>query len=661
MSSIFYALTIALLLINLAGLSIAALRLIPHFAIALTAGIVGGAATLFFVEHFIGLGKLAWLWPLTSAASALALYRYREQLLTHKSDLAVFSAAFVYSLGWRWLFPDIGPSSEHIPDLYYIGNYLPGSTLPPPDNWLPPQTFNFYYAFQHYAAAVMGRVLGLDAGTTYNLALCVLFALIISCAWFTASRLVARKWHAWLVVAALAIGGSGISPFYHLLFQADPAKPGAQGSPIHAVWASTRFIGLYDKETNTPLAEALIPKSTTVTTELPLETLAYTTNIGDFHPPLGGFLLLLLTLACMVAMEKTAPQNHTGQRVAQALLGLSVPLSLIVNTWIFPLQGLLVGGWALLRKFKHNSLDWKILLVGAGAGFALIMPFMIGFAGQSATPVLRWLEVQDRVPAIKVVLLMWPMFALTALGIWQVRSRPIALLLILIIVAVFSLTQLVYVDDGTNGGLYKRFNTTLKWWSWIYLAALVGLGAHNLGSSSAFVRYGTVTVLLLLCTHGYDQARYALFMPKPSIGKLHGHHWLSNDYTQRDMLSFLQAAPAGIVLESLERGGYSPSTALTLFAGKTALLGWPDHLAAWKKPAGQILRLHGEIKQFYGGQKIDALEWLKINHVNYIVWNQSESQNAAAYDLIQNQISSHYHWKPFYENGATRAGLWIKK
>jgi Uncharacterized membrane protein (DUF2298) len=661
MSSIFYALAISLLLINLAGAAVLTRRLSPYPVIALNAGIVGGVLLLFFVEHFVGLGKLAWLWPLTTAASVYAIYRYRDWLLQHQSDWLVFGAAFAYALAWRWLFPDIVTKAENIPNLYFIQNYMPGATLPPPDNWLPPQLFNFYYAFQHYGAALIGRLFGLDAGTTYNLAVCLLYALLASCAWFVVSSLTEKKWHALLVVAALTVGGSGLSPFYHLLFQADKAKPGLHGTAEHAIWASTRFVGLYDKEANTPLAAALLPKSATPVPELPLETIAFDNHLGSYHPPTGGFFLMLLALACMVALEKPTAEKNTGRITAQALLGVSIPVSIITNAWIFPLQLLLVGGWALLRRTTRQPLDGKILLLGAAAGFVLIMPFMAGFAGQSISPVFRLIEPQDRAPAINVAILLWPMFALAALAVWQARSRPMVLLLILIIAVVFAVTQMVYADDGTNGGAYKRFNTALKWWSWIYFISIAGLGAHNLGSPLRAIRYGTVAVLLLVCVHAFDQARYVWSTPKTSAGKLHGHQWLSADPNVSDMLNYLRAAPPGIVLESMPQSGYSASAALTLFANKTSLLGWPYQIATWKKPATQVAKLHGEVQEFYTGRKSDSLEWLKANHVSYIVWNQSESQNAAAFDLIQKQIDSLYQWKPFYENGTVRMGLWIVK
>ena len=83
----------------------------------------------------------------------------------------IFHAAFLYALAWRYVFPDIDASSEKITDLTFIANYLGGDTLPPVDRWLPPFRFEMYYALQHYAAALLGRIFGTTPGMAYNLGL----------------------------------------------------------------------------------------------------------------------------------------------------------------------------------------------------------------------------------------------------------------------------------------------------------------------------------------------------------------------------------------------------------------------------------------------------------------------------------------------------------
>ncbi|MGB9150530.1 MAG: DUF2298 domain-containing protein, partial [Burkholderiales bacterium] len=474
MGLILYLLTAGLILLNLAGLGLAALRFFPRFALALPAAVLGAALVLFFLEHFFGFGQIRWLWPFTTAAAAYSIYLHRAALKPQQTDLTAFAAGFGYGLIWRMAYPDIVPSSEHMTDLFFISNYLPGATLPPDDLWLSSQKFDYYYAFQHYAAALLGRWFGLDGGTAYNFAFCVVFGLLFGLAWFTARTVIGgHRRYAALIVVTLALGGTGISPLYHLLYKSDIFSA---ADTTRALWTNTRFIGLYDKQADTPLAEKLLGANHAagVTPELPLESLAYLTYIGDYHPPLGGFVLLLLALACIARLEKTPNEKST-----QALLAFSVPLSIVSNAWVFPLQALLIMAWVAMRTLQRRAPDWKWLVIGAAAGFALILPFMSHFATQTQSVTLRWLAPGDRAQPIKVFIIIWPLLALAALGIWQARSRKLALLFCLMVFGVLIFTSLLYFEDG-NGGSYKRFNTTLKWWSWIQVFAVSGVAAISL-------------------------------------------------------------------------------------------------------------------------------------------------------------------------------------
>jgi Uncharacterized membrane protein (DUF2298) len=653
MGLILYLLTAGLILLNLVGLGVAALRFFPRFALALPAAVLGSALLLFFIEHFFGLGQIRWLWPFTSAAAAYSIYLHRASLKLQLSDLAAFAAGFGYGFAWRMAYPDIVPSSEHMTDLFFISNYLPGNTLPPDDLWLASQKFDYYYAFQHYAAALMGRLFGLDGGTTYNFAFCVVFGLLFTLTWFTARNFVGdNKRHATLVMLALIVGGTGISPFYHALYKSDVLSA---ADTTNALWANTRFIGLYDKKTDGVLAQNIlgIDRAAVATPELPLESLAYLTYLGDFHPPLGGFVLLLLALACMAWLEK----NPAAKR-AQALLAFTIPLSIVTNAWVFPLQAMLVLSWVAMSALQKRVPDWRMLLAGLAVGSVLILPFMSHFATQTQSVALKWLQPEDSAPTIKVLLVIWPLLALAALGIWQARSRKLALLFCLMVIGVLAFTSLLYFQDG-NGGNYKRFNTTLKWWSWIQVLAVVGLGSICLSARTAAVRYSTVLVLLLVSTYSFDLLRYWINTPRTSAGKMAGHHWFTQDTNQRDLLAWMRAAPRGIVLENIRGGAYSKSGAFSLFAAQPALLTWPDHMSGWKGNAAHMRLLQNQITQFYAGQLPDMASWLQANNVRYIVWTAEDNQ--PTFDQVKQQIEILYHWKPFIANDNPHLGVWVLK
>ncbi len=64
-------------------------------------------------------------------------------------------------------------------------------------------------------------------------------------------------------------------------------------------------------------------------------------------------------------------------------------------------------------------------------------------------------------------------------------------------------TEFLYNHD-IYGGAWARFNSTLKWWQWVYAGVILTLGALNLGSKSRLCRYGTLVLLLPTLVFGFD-------------------------------------------------------------------------------------------------------------------------------------------------------------
>ena len=153
-------LLICLLLVNLAGLSLVAYGFSRSWLLARAASPLL-VAIPFFLEHFFGFGALSRVWPLTTIVSIALIAGHWQLLRTHWRIEAVFHAAFAYALAWRYSFPDIYASSEKICDVTFVANYIHGERLPPVDRWLPPFPFDMYYSMQHYAAALLGRILTL--------------------------------------------------------------------------------------------------------------------------------------------------------------------------------------------------------------------------------------------------------------------------------------------------------------------------------------------------------------------------------------------------------------------------------------------------------------------------------------------------------------------
>ena len=674
MSLIFLCLTAGLLLVNLAGLALLLRPWVPHYALAKVAGVISFCLLLFFVEHMVGLGHLTWLWPLSTAVSLLMFYRRREEI---KAGLwqqeLVFVLAFFAALFWKYSFPNIDGHAEQLTDLAFITSYLSGVTLPPPDYWLPDHRLDFYYSFQQYSAALLGRIWGLSSGYTMNLATVLMLALLASLAWSSASHFCKPRWPRLLLVYAVMLGGTGLAPFTHFIFDQGSEGSDRAFTAVSNIWANVRFAGMYDNNTNdSSLSRALFPKLAAdhlppefESRDLPLETISYLTVQGEYHAPQGGLLLLFFALVCLILLEApkldSTPTVNVSPRILQGLLAATVPLTLITNAWVFPLQVGLLAGWIVYRYVHKTPPDWLALGLGGVGTFALAYPFISHFAAHAVSTPIAWVTSLDHTPPSRFIAILWPVLVLLTVAAFQRRRQRLSALLITVFAVLLLCSELFYADDSM-ADKFNRFNSTLKWWSWIYPGILLAVGSMLLGAGR-WQRWVTLAVLLLVSTFSIDMAAYWYYSDKTPIGKFSGHHWLTKDQVDKQMLDWLKVAPDGVVLEGLEEGGaYMSSSAMSLFAGKPVAIGWPTHEAQWRGGPTFIASYAEQARSFYHGTLPDALAWLALSRVSYIVWTRrDETRDPAARYLIHEQISSAYGWKPFWVNGEDELGIWVRK
>lgn len=663
MTLILTALSLGLVLVNIAGVTILASRWISSFAIARAVGLIAIVITMFFLEHFVGFGRLAWAWPFTTLIAVIALFRTRAQLnqLGFWRAEIVFLTGVSYGLLWRMSFPSIVPSSERLTNLYFIQSYLNGDRLPPPDLWFPPLHFDFYYALQHYAAALLGRIFDVSAGMSYNLAFCVLLALPIALSWDLVSRFLKDRWHKVLLVMTLVIGGTGATPFVHLIYEPSAETPVAW-EVNDRTWGGARFVGSFDQKANTPLGISLfkpvapIEDSAQKPQELPTENYGYQFALGDYHPPAGGFFLLILALALIGALE-SARGNET--QVFTIALGLTVPLQIATNAWVFPLQGILVLAWAGWRSVVGRPPDWAALLGGGALGGVMLYPFLGYFSQQPTGSSIRWIETGDHTPWPQFIAALWPVLLFIVLGLWRHEWRRLTLALALGCLAILLLSELVYVDDPMVDP-YERTNTTMKWWGYLNTLTLAGLGTLLLSSSSKFVRSSVIVTCFALNLHAYDLYRYWSTTPKTEFGQLQGDGVYMRDAVTRDMLTYLRDAPPGIVLESLACGSFCDSGIYALFSEKPLLLGWPMHIMTWRMNVSSMWIRKNEIDQFYRGEQDDPIGWLDTNDVRYIVWAKGDAANLSAWLAINASLAGRYGWREFGNVEGKPIGLWAR-
>jgi uncharacterized membrane protein len=669
--------TLLFIWISIAGVTALSHRYLSDMAIARTVGLLLLALLLFFIEHFIGLGKLHWMLPVVVIFSGWIVWN--KQINAPKKEFwqseLVFIIAFLYGFIWRYSFPSISPSSEKITDLFFISNYYPGNVLPPLDNWNPPHLFDYYYAFQHYAAALLGRVFNLDIGTCYNLSFALIIALPLTLTWSISGNFIKKKSLRILLVCTLAFGGTGISPILHLALNS-PEAPNTEDKVALSQYeyaignysrkniiASVRFIGgeldkKLSKDNQDNISPSKGPKSNSNNPKqkelmvLPSENFGYQYFLGDYHPTLGGFLLLMLAFALIAHIEK-----ERESRLSQALLALCVPVMLITNTWAFPLLILFIIGWLAFRIIYRQPIDWLALITGGLTGTFLIYPFLAGFTANSLPTPIKFVTGDLHTPAYRFLGLHWPILLLLAFGLFEKRYRRISLTLSATWLMLLLFSEFIYIDDPT-GSKYERTNSVMKWWGWIQTGVILTLGAVCLGSSNKWIRWATVSVFLVINIIAVDLAKYWYYTGKHYQGKLAGHYWYTENATNRMMFEYLKEAPKGIVLESILKNAFSNTSIYSIFNHKPVLLGWPSHLNTWHGDIPRIWILKDEIDKFYRGDMDDPLNWLASNNVQYIVFGPNDKDKY--FNKINNEIKSSYIWHEYNHSRQRHIGLWLK-
>jgi Uncharacterized membrane protein (DUF2298) len=396
-----------------------------------------------------------------------------------------------------------------------------------------------------------------------------------------------------------------------------------------------------------------------VARDLPMEPFSYYLTKGDYHPPLAGFLLLALA-AALIASQETGASGRR-RAVNHAILGATIPVALISNAWIVPLQGLLVGAWFVYCFIRGERRCWRPGIAGFAFALALEYPFLLEFTqqaiGDNASIALT--APEDHTPLLGWLIVFWPVAGILILSLFNKERRSLSLFFLATWAAALLATEFLYNHD-LYGASYIRFNSALKWWQWVYAGIVLTSGALNLGSKSRLSRYGTVLLLLPTLVFTYDLGRQFWNTPKDSRGHLSGSQWIEADPVIRDLITELKSRPDGVTIESGLIMANSESPAVSLFANKQSLLGWPWLEDAWRSsPLEVTLRLN-DINGFYSASLEDSLQWLLHNNVRYILWLPRDNvDNNSHFKPVMDHIRSHYFWHTMYGDGKTFAvGFW---
>jgi hypothetical protein len=560
--------------------------------------------------------------------------------------LGVFAAIFAYALLWRFRAPSIDGSSEKIADFSFICSYFTGATIPVPDVWFSPYASTQYYSFQHYAAALMGRVLSIPTGETYNLAFCLLIALA-GTAFAGAVFMVARKfWVRALVLAGFVVGGMGTTLLVHLTDV--NVRP----------WTSMRFIGSapMDKAPVGTWLKAYQSKFDHL--ELPGEPFSYSIYLGDYHAPLSGYYMLGLGAMAVLLWCRTRQRRYA------VIVGCTITWTVLANTWALPLQAMGIAAWLLF-----NLRDWRRLVPSVAAGAAIIWllawvylsAFTAAAAGYDA--VFRMVPWNEHTPPLLLLIFMLPTVALIVLGLasGSVEGRRLGMLWLAFLI----FTEYFYVDD-VYAGIYDRFNTTLKWWPWVAAGALMTLGPFVLERAPRrWVRVAGFVFCLYPCLYVADLWRPFMNAPKEYVGHMEGTTYLTKDEFPRLMLGRLKVEKPGVVAERPDdAGGFTNSAVIPLFAGQRMWLGWYGHELLWRAYREDVRKRHERLVSLFDGEIPDAGVWLAAQGIDYVLWYRV-GDTPELWTKVNAEVGPQYIWVDILtyqnENGdpnAQRVGFW---
>ncbi len=619
---------------------------------------------LFGVECHVGLGAVSWMLPITSAASVIALlvslgWNWKplvsrlspESLAVWRAEFAprnawgvwaVFVAVFGYALAWRMAFPDIDNSSEKLSDLSYIASYYSGGTIPVLDAWLHPYRSVHYYSYSHYAAALLGRMLGTTPGYAYNLAFCVLVGLTGFSFAAGLVQLSRKFWVRGLLLATFVLGGSGASGVLGFFYKdADP-------------WTGMRFIGCrpYDQEGIGQMAQAYA--DTFKKQELPGEPFSYSVFLGDYHPPITGYYLLGLGVAAAALWQARRQRRYAW------VVGATVTWSVLSNTWSMPLQLAWIAGWWLwTREGKKDLLIH--LLVGALAVWLSALVYLNAFVAASAeyNTALRLVPWDAHTPPWLLVLYLAPTLGLILLSFYTGRREALWLGLGGLLYVLVS--EFVWIDDAYSGE-YERFNTTLKWWPWISAAMVIGAGPLVLEHSRrTWVKVAGILFCLYPCVYAIDLSKHWVKTAKPGWGKLEGQRYIRDDEAARILYARIKKEPRGVVAERPVRDSYTKSAYLPLFAGHRMYVGWQGHESLWRGFTGDILQRYERLLSLYDGTYSADTTWVAGEGIDYLLWYQ-EADTLEKWPQVHAALNTAYDWVQVYEvHGGRKVGFWRRK
>jgi len=600
-----------------------------------------------FIEHGVALPSLVFLLPPALAGTIwLAFWRgFFPRALWLPAF--VFLATFAFTFAVRSVRPDISPTSDGISDLNMVNNFYQGQTLPPPDAWMPPYRFEWYYDLQHYAASVLGRILDVKVGVAYNVSHALLSSLICVAGAGAAYRFSGGRTWITLAVPFLIEASATGSSAYVLLF----GRGLDGGNP--SVWlASDLSGGMTDHNLdNNPLFKLLDadPRRYPIRLQVP----GFWTWRDEYHANASGHFLTLLST--LVISELTYARRTIWPWVLAMLLPF---FAATASAWALPITVLLCWGILPIALVcgRRPAATGTMLLYLFGA-LTLIWPAFYNVASSPEFPEVRLgIPYEEKAPLFLFVVQWWPILLLWICACVRWRDLSFGARWIMLIVPVM-LLGIDHVD------IESRYNMIEKMWGYTWGAALITLFPIVAARAGLAFRF-TVLALLVSATISlgffindvvHDDWNHSYF-------HLEGNQYLQADEQKRHMLQVVTQTKGATYLSGKCAWCYNEAPTLAVFTGNKSYIAWFtfESLTNFRTQAVDRSNLDND---FYSGAMTDRLRFLQDNKITgVLIWPDDDISNDFL-DALKKELDPAYNYFDCKggANGAKNAGVFLRR
>jgi hypothetical protein len=604
-----------------------------------------------FIEHLIALPVLLYLLPLFLGATVWMVVtgKYFQKPLVLPS--AIFLGTFAFTFAIRCLRPDIDFTSDGISDLNMINDFSQGQKLPPPDTWMPPFHFEWYYDLQHYAASVVERLLAVKIGVAYNISHALLSSLICVTGAAAAHRISGGK--LWITIAMpflIESAATGSSAYLYLtshsstpdLWMADDLS----SNMVHPPDANPIWKWLFN-DLPAGLAQ-MSPNEILDHQTLRLQVPGFWTWRSEYHANASGHLLSILSV---LILAELAYERRT---VWPWVLAVITPLlAVIASAWALPLTVLLC--WMILpmawlsgrRPASFNLALWTLF-----AAVTLLWPAFYNVTSSPEVPAIQWIDPHDRVPLVEFLIQWWPIILLWLCSWVCFRNLSFGLRWILIVLPI----MLILIEMVT---IESRYNTIEKMWGYTWAVGLVGLFPFIASRTNAVFK---IVALILLCS-AFVSLTY--FLRDATSGSwdnatfhLEGTQYITADKQKKRLLEVVGQNKRLTYLSGKCVFCYNESPALAVFTGNSSYIAWSwfESRANYQNEADYREKLNND---FYSGAMTDRLHFLQANKIDgVLIWPEDDLSDDFLASLSK-ELEPTYDYIDCKGSGDKNAGVFL--